>query len=596
EDEQVFADTHALVLDWVARGVVDGLRIDHPDGLRDPEGYFRRLREAATRAWIVVEKILEPGEALPASWPVDGTTGYDFLNRLGGLFVDPHGEAALSAAYAAHTGQPVDVDEVVHDAKHLVMREVLAADVNRLTHLFVDVCEASRRYRDFTRHELHEVLREVIACFGVYRTYVRPAQPVSEADDHHLTSALAEASTRRSDLDPELFELLGQVLRGRLDVPAASVLLERFQQVTGPVMAKAVEDTAFYRYNSLISLNEVGGDPGRFGTTLDDFHHSLAVAQERWPATMLASSTHDTKRSEDVRARISLLSEIPEQFAAAVRRWSTTNAAHRSPSHGGGTWPDANFEWLFYQSLIGAWPISTDRLAAFTEKATREAKVHTSWIDPDPAYDDAVRRFVLGALNDAGFVDDLVTFVEPLIGPGRTNSLAAQLVKLTAPGVPDLYQGTELWDLSLVDPDNRRPVDFAARTALLDEVGAMSTEEVLRRADEGLPKLHVTRAALRQRQRWPEVFGAGEAGRYRAVVAEGGALEHVVAFTRGARVAVVVPRLVLGLDRRGGWGDTTVALGCGRWHNVLTGDDVDGDRMSLQSLLGTFPVALLVAA
>ena len=595
EDDQVFADTHALVLGWVEAGVLDGLRIDHPDGLRDPEGYFRRLRAAASRAWIVVEKILEPGEELPASWPVDGTTGYDFLNRLGGLFVDPAGEAPMSAAYAEYTGEPVEVDEVVRDAKHLVMRDVLGADVNRLTHLFVGVCEASRRYRDFTRHELHEVLREVIACFGVYRTYVRPGQPVSEADEHHLATALAAATGRRPDLDPELFELLGEVLRGRLEVPAASALLERFQQVTGPVMAKAVEDTAFYSFNRLVSLNEVGGDPGRFGIGVEDFHASMVSAQEDWPAAMLATSTHDTKRSEDVRARLALLSEIPEHFGAAVRRWAATNARHRTSVAGGPTWPDPNLEWLLYQTLVGAWPISTDRVTAFAEKATREAKVHTSWIDPDPAYDEAVRSFVAGALADREFLDDLEAFVEPLVAPGRTNSLAAQLVKLTAPGVPDLYQGTEVWDLSLVDPDNRRPVDFCTRGALLDELGSLDAGEVLRRSEEGLPKLHATAAALALRRRRPEAFAGGRAGRYRPVAAAGHAAANVVAFTRGDRVAVVVPRLVLGLERRGGWRDTTVELCPRGWRNLLTGDEVDGAGVSLRSLLGTFPVALLEA-
>ena len=595
EDDQVFSDTHALVLEWVAAGVVDGLRIDHPDGLRDPEGYFGRLRSAAPNAWVVVEKILEPGEVLPPDWPVDGTTGYDFLNLVGGLFVDPDGEEPLSAAYAEHTGQPVDFDTVVHRAKHLVMRDILAADLNRLAHLFVAVCEASRRYRDFTRHELHEVLRETIACFGVYRTYVRPRRPVTEADEHHLSTALAAATERRGDLDPELFQLLGEVLRGRLEVPAASALLERFQQVTGPVMAKAAEDTAFYTFNRLASLNEVGGDPGRFGTAVDELHHVLAAGQRTWPATMLASSTHDTKRSDDVRARISLLSEIPEHFAAAVRRWSNINRGHRSPTVEGGSWPDPNFEWLLYQTLVGAWPISTDRVVAFAEKATREAKVHTSWIDPDPGYDAAVRSFVTGILADPAFVDDLADFVAPLVGPGRVNSLAAQLVKLTAPGVPDLYQGSEVWDLSLVDPDNRRPVDFGARSALLEELGAMSVVEVLARADEGLPKLLVTSTALRLRRRLPQAFAGGEAGSYRPLVAAGYAAAHVVAFSRGDRVATVVPRLVLGLERRGGWRDTTVALGPGRWRNVLTGDELDGGGVSLRSLLAEFPVALLVA-
>ncbi|MGI8759509.1 MAG: malto-oligosyltrehalose synthase [Acidimicrobiales bacterium] len=593
EDEQVFADTHALVLGWVASGVVDGLRIDHPDGLRDPEGYLRRLHQAAPGAWLVVEKILEPGEELPASWPVDGTTGYDFLNLLGGLFVDPAGEAPLTEAYGAFTGEPTDVVEVEHDKKHLVLRDVLAADLNRLTHLFVAVCEASRRYRDFTRHELHEVLGEVIASFGVYRTYVGTDGKVTEADEAHLGAALSAAAERRPDLDPELFELLGRVLRGRLEGAEATSLLLRFQQVTGPVMAKAVEDTAFYTYNRLVSLNEVGGDPGRFGVEVDDFHRAMAATQRGWPATMLASSTHDTKRSEDVRARISLLSEIPAAFAAAVARWSEMNARHATTAPEGATWPDRNVEWMLYQTLVGAWPLSVERAVAYVEKATREAKVHTSWIDPVADYDDAVRSFVEGALGDARFVADLEAFVEPLVGPGRVNALAAQLVKLTAPGVPDLYQGTEVWDLSLVDPDNRRPVDFAARSRLLGELDGTRVDEICRRSDEALTKLHLTRTALHLRRRAPECFGAGDEGSYQPLAATGEAGRHAVAYSRGARVATVVPRLALGLARRGGWGGTTVELPAGTWSNLLTGTSVAGGAVSLASLLGTFPVALL---
>jgi (1->4)-alpha-D-glucan 1-alpha-D-glucosylmutase len=593
EDPQVFDDTHALVLGWVARGVLDGLRIDHPDGLRDPEGYLRRLREAAPRAWVVVEKILEHGEALPATWPVDGTTGYDFANRVGGLFVDPAGEEPLTGAYAELTGEPTDWAEITHEKKHLVMREVLAADVNRLTHRFVSVCEASRRYRDFTRHELHEALREVMACFPVYRTYVEADGKVGDADEARIAGAVAEAAERRPDLDPELFDLLAGVLRGQLGGREGTELALRFQQVTGPVMAKAVEDTAFYTYTRLVSLNEVGGDPSVFGTEPAAFHDAMAAVHREWPRTMLASSTHDTKRSEDVRARISLLSEISGDYGRAVRRWADHNRRHRTPAAGGADLPDRNFEWLLYQSLVGAWPLPLDRALAYVEKATREAKVHTSWVDPDPDYDGAVRRFVEGVLGDDAFLADLEAFVAPLVEPGRVNSLAAQLVKCTAPGVPDLYQGTELWDLSLVDPDNRRPVDFDLRSKLLAELEGMEASEVRRRSDEGLPKLHVTRTALHLRRRLPDAFGPGERGAYRPLGAEGQAADHVVAFTRGGRVATVVPRLVLGLARRGGWADTAVRLPEGTWRDELTGAVVQGGVVSLASLLGTLPVALL---
>ncbi len=593
EDPQVFADTHALVLAWVADGVVDGLRIDHPDGLRDPEAYLARLRQEAPGAWVVVEKILEGDEALPRRWPVDGTTGYDVLNHLGGIFVDPAGEEPLSAAYTDFTGESTDWEEVAHTKKHLVMGEVLVADLNRLTHLLVAVCEASRRYRDFTRHELHEVLIETIAAFGVYRTYVRPGQEIADDDEAHLSAALKAATARRNDLDPELFQLLGRVLRGDLEGLAAAALLLRFQQVTGPVMAKAIEDTAFYSFSRLVSLNEVGGDPSRFGIGPDDLHDILTARQQNWPSAMSASSTHDTKRSEDVRARIALLSEIPDDFARVARRWSQANERHRTTLADGLVGPDRNLEWLLYQTLVGAWPLSVERLVPYAEKATREAKVHTSWTDPDPAYDDAVRHFVEQMLADDGFVASLEAFVAPLIPLGRVNALGAQLVKLTAPGVPDLYQGSEVWDLSLVDPDNRRPVDFAERARLLAGLDRASLEDIEQGADQGLAKLHATRVALGVRRRLPDAFGPGPSGRYRALMPAGEAGGHVFAFSRGGVVAVVVPRLVVGLDQRGGWGDTSVELPFGHWRNELAGGAVTGGAVSLEALLGTFPVALL---
>jgi (1->4)-alpha-D-glucan 1-alpha-D-glucosylmutase len=579
EDEQVFADTHALVLGWLASGVLDGVRIDHPDGLRDPLAYLQRLREHAPDAWIVVEKILEPGETLPDTWPVDGTTGYDFLNRLGGLFVDPAGEPALTEAYADFTGEPTDYELVAHEAEHLVIDHVLAADLRRLTSLFVQVCERERRYRDFTRADLAAVLAETIACFPVYRTYVRPGDDVAEADEadeadeRTIAGALDEAERRRADLDPELFAFLGRVLRGELDGPAAELCL-RFQQTTGPVMAKGVEDTTFYRYNRLTSLNEVGGHPGHFGADVASLHADMAAAAQRWPAAMLASSTHDTKRSEDVRARLALLSEIPTELAEAVDRWSKANERHRT--HG---LPDRNAEWLLYQSLVGAHPLPVDRAAAYLEKATKEAKQHTSWIDPVPAYDDAVRRFVSGVLDDEEFLADLDSFVRPLVDPGWVNALAAQAVKLTAPGVPDVYQGTELWDLSLVDPDNRRPVDYERRRRLLAELDELTPAEVWARRDEGLPKLLVTRDALHLRRRLPEVFAGGS---YEPLPVTGAAADHVVAFCRGGRVATVVPRLPLTLARAGGWRDTAVEL---PWSGPV----------AVVELLGDLPVAIVEA-
>ena len=580
EDPEVFADTHDLILRWVADGSLDGLRIDHPDGLRDPEGYLRRLAEAAPGAWVVVEKILEPGEALPTSWPVAGTTGYDFLNRLQSLYVDPAGEAPLTEAYGAFTGEPTDFHEVADTGKRLVMRDVLAADLRRLTKLFSQLIEVERRHRDFTSNELHDVLVEVIAAFDAYRTYTRPGTCTPE-DAARVDHALAAAAEARPDMDAELLGFLGRVLQGDVAGPTATELLMRFQQTTGPIMAKGIEDTAFYRYNRLVALNEVGGDPGHFAGDVDGFLAQLAEAQRDWPTAMLASSTHDTKRSEDVRARIAVLSEVPGDFAAAVDRWSARNERHRT-----GDLPDRNLEWLLYQTLVGAHPLPVERALAYVEKATKEAKQHTSWVDPVPAYDEAVRRFVEGVLGDDAFVADLDAFAAPLVDPGRVNALSAQLVKLTAPGVPDVYQGTELWDDSLVDPDNRRPVDYDVRRRLLAELDGLSAAEVWARRAEGLPKLLVTRAALHLRRRLPGVFRGG--------IEQLAADDHLVAFVRDGRVATLAPRLPVGLARRGGWGDATVALPDGRWRDELTGDVTDGGRVSVAGLLGNLPVALLV--
>jgi (1->4)-alpha-D-glucan 1-alpha-D-glucosylmutase len=581
EDEQVFEDTHSLILEWVGKGVLDGLRIDHPDGLRDPAGYLERLARGTGGGWVVVEKILEPGERLPGDWATAGTTGYDFLNCLGGLFVDPAGEAPLTALYEEFTGESTDYEAVVLDKKHNVLEDALAADLNRLTSLLVDVCERHRRYRDYTRHDLQEVLREVVARFPVYRTYVVPGRAPSEADVQYLTEAVESARDARPDLDADLFTFLRDVLLQGVPGGVEEELTARFQQLTGPVMAKGVEDTAFYVFNRLVSLNEVGGDPSRFGVSVEDFHAAMAEAQRDRPAAMLTTSTHDTKRSEDVRARIALLSEIPDQWAAAVRRWSA-----RQPG------PDPNTAYLFWQTLVGAWPWSPDRAVAYMEKATKEAKARTSWTNPDTEFDAAVADFVRAAFDDAELVRDVEAFVAPLVGPGRVNSLAQALVKLTAPGVPDVYQGQELWDLSLVDPDNRRPVDYHSRRRLLAELdgdgGAMSAEEILTRADEGLPKLWVTASALRLRQRRPDAFRV-----YEPLPAP----ERIVAFSRGDAVTIV-PRLVLGRHADGsvdGSVDGTVVLPERAWRNVLTGEDVAGGEQQANVLLARFPVALLEA-
>ncbi len=586
EDQQVFEDSHRLVLDWVHKGVLDGLRVDHPDGLRDPAEYCDRLRQASGDAWIVIEKILEPGEALPDDWPVAGTTGYDFLNRLGGLFIDASNEGPITDFYAGFTGESVDYPGMVHDKKLFVLKEMFGSDVNRLSALLAQVCENQKRYRDYTRRDLTILLREVIACFPVYRTYVVPETGhVSDIDVHYVEEAMALAKTNRPEIDDDLLKFLRDLLLLNYEGPAETELVARFQQNTGPVMAKGLEDTVFYNYNRLVALNEVGGDPGRFGVGVAKFHEDCAAMSGRWAESMTTTTTHDTKRSEDVRARIALLSEIPQAWGEAVRRWSKLNAQHQSGEH-----PDKNAEYLLYQILVGAWPIDTERATAFMAKATSEAKVHTSWTEPNEAYVEAVKKFVAGILNDPEFVADLEKFVAPLIELGRTNSLAQVLIKLTAPGVPDVYQGNELWDMSLVDPDNRRPVNYEIRRKLLQELEAgMSPEAIVARSDDGLTKLHVTRQALHLRRRRPELFG--KHGAYTPILAQGAKADHVVAFARGDGVVTVAVRLPIKLGND--WGDTTITIPAGTWANHLTGGKHTGTPMRLAELLGRFPIALL---
>jgi (1->4)-alpha-D-glucan 1-alpha-D-glucosylmutase len=584
EDEVVFDATHERVLGWLEKGILDGLRIDHPDGLRDPEQYFWRLHNRSQGAWVAAEKILAAGERVPETWPVAGTTGYDFMNRVLGLYIDPRGEKSLTTAYHRFTGEAVDYQELVYRTKLKTMSQMLAADVNRLTELFINVCEANREFRDYTRHELSHALRETIACLPVYRTYVRPDENrVTDADRRSVGEAVAAAKGRRPDLDPELLDFLAGVLLLEHTGAHEAELVARFQQTSAPVMAKGVEDTVFYNYNRFVALNEVGGDPGRFGVSVDEFHAANAEAAERRPQAMLSTSTHDTKRSEDVRARLALLSEVPGEWARAVGRWAQINAGHRT-----GEWPDRNAEYLLYQTLVGAHPLPADRAAAYMEKASKEARAHTSWIDPNPAYDVALRDFVNGVLAYPEFTADLDAFVRPLVMAGWMNSLSMKLLALTAPGVPDLYQGSELWDLSLVDPDNRRPVDFERRAALLEESAAIGVDEAWRRLDEGLPKMLVVSRALALRRRRPQLFVQGT---YTPLEVRGEKAAHLVAFAREGSMVTLAPRLVIGLA--GGWRDTTVELPVGHWRDQISGHEVEGGEVAVDHVLESFPVALL---
>jgi (1->4)-alpha-D-glucan 1-alpha-D-glucosylmutase len=595
EREYVFEETHALVLDWLRRGVLDGVRVDHPDGLRDPLEYLNRLRKSAPDAYIVGEKILEPGEFLRESWPIEGTTGYDFLNVALGVLVAPEGLVELTSVYGGFTDQPTDFHPVAHEKKINVSQEGLGSDVNRLTTLFVEICEANRDRRDYTQTEVRRAIREVAACFAIYRTYVVPDRDeITDEDKEYITRATECAKEQRLDIDADLFDFLRDVLTMVVKGKQESEFVLRFQQFTGPVMAKGVEDTAFYCYNRLTGMNEVGSDPGRNGLSVGEFHAYCAKMQATHPLTMTALSTHDTKRSDDVRARLAVLSEIPGRFNSAIERWARMNSAFRTKRDGSAAMPDRNTEYLYYQTLIGAWPLPIDRAQAYMLKAVREAKQQTSWVANNKEFEEALRMFIELTLNYAPFLRELQQFVARVQDAGRVNSLTQTLLKYTAPGMPDLYQGGELWDLSLVDPDNRRPVDYEVRKRLLCELkkmtGADVGSQVMLRADEGLPKMWTIHKALEVRRERPDCFD-GDA-EYTPIEVDGAKYDHVIAYLRGEDVVTVVPRLTLKLDNS--WKDTIVVLPKGRWRNRLTGAGVAGGVIAMKLLLRDFPVALLV--
>jgi (1->4)-alpha-D-glucan 1-alpha-D-glucosylmutase len=587
ERAAVFAATHVRILDWLKKGILDGVRVDHPDGLRDPKLYFDRLRGAAPRAWIVAEKILEPEESLRTGWPIDGTTGYDFMNACNGLLVFGEGLNELTEVYARFVAETVQFEAMVHAKKLNVEHEALGSDVNRLAQLFVEICENNRDRRDYTRAEIRRAIREVAASFSVYRTYVAPARDeITEEDVEQISNAVAYAKTQRTDLSPDLFDFICDVLTLRARGALETEFLLRFQQFTSAVMAKGLEDTVFYCYNRMIGLNEVGGAPERYGTTLDGFHSFCERTQSTYPQTMNTLTTHDTKRSEDVRARLAVLTEMPGNWRSTVHRWARRNQQYKT-----GKFPDRNTEYFLYQTLVGTWPISLERVTAYMEKAAREAKEQTSWTQPNKEFEDALKLFIQRVLSADGFVSELDEVVQRVQLPGRLNSLTQTLIICTVPGVPDTYQGSEIWDLRLVDPDNRTPVDYESRQAMLGELEAgMCVEQIMSRMDSGMPKLWVLYKTLHLRREKPEWFGT-EAG-YAPLLVEGPKREHLIAFSRGDSVVVLAPRWSLKLGS--GFGSTTVELPEGNWSNLLTGETVAGGRTRVQQLFLKFPVALLV--
>ncbi len=590
ERPHVFEETHAVVLEWLRRGVLDGVRVDHPDGLRDPKQYFERLREAAPEAWIIGEKILAAKEFLREEWPIEGTSGYDFMNVALGLLVKPEGMAQLTKVYGEFTGEPVDFPPIAHEKKIAVTQEALGSDVNRLASIFVDICENHRNQRDYTRAEIRRAIREIASCFSIYRTYVVPQRvELTDEDKHFIHSAVQCAKGNRADIDDGLFDFVEQVLTLEVTGRLESEFVLRFQQFTSPVMAKGVEDTAFYCYNRLTAMCEVGGDPGRDGVSIAEFHEYETKMQATHPSTMTTLSTHDTKRADDVRARLTVLSEIPHEFADAIQRWTRMNEGRKQRG-----FPDRNSEYFLYQTLIGAWPIDAERTKQYMQKAMREAKQQTTWTANNAEYEEGLNGFIEAILADSEFVTDLEAFVARLLVPGRLNSLAQTLLKNTVPGVPDMYQGAEAWDLSLVDPDNRRPVDYELRRRMLAELKAAGPSEIAARLadpdDAGLPKMFVVHRCLTLRREHPEWFGSSAS--YTPVQAKGAKAQCVVAFMRGERVLTLAPRLPLTVA--GDWAGTTLEVPAGSWKNWFTGHLVNGGSIGIEELLGGFPVALLV--
>jgi (1->4)-alpha-D-glucan 1-alpha-D-glucosylmutase len=621
---EVFEHVHGLVLELVRKRVVYGLRIDHIDGLLEPRAYLERLRAALKRAgvpdcYVVVEKILARGETLPESWPVAGTTGYEFGSALLQLLVDPAGEGRLTRLYRELTDEREPFADVVHAAKLKIMRNEMASEVNVLARDAARVARQNPRTADFTHGLLRTALRELIASFPVYRTYVDAAGNCTETDLKHLGEALAGARRRAAELDTSVFTFLARLLTGKLvEAPrsgfSSTAVLRcamKFQQLSGPVMAKGLEDTAFYRYNRFIALNEVGGEPHRMGSSVAEFHADNLERARRWPHALSATATHDTKRGEDARARLAVLTELPDEWAEQVRSWR--RILHEAARD---ALPDANDEYYFYQSLLGAWPpelcdaseLDERVLAAFAArlrgamtKAVREAKRHTTWAAPDERYESAVAALVDAALASRTLLAELAPFASRVARLGVQNSLVQVALKLTAPGVPDVYQGAETWDLSLVDPDNRRPVDFAQRAALLDAVDAELARDRggafrrwLQDWHDGRVKLATTRVLLALRKRAVQLFSAGT---YEPCEVAGPRADEIVAFARRFEtrsVLIALQRFPVRAERSRDWRGTRILLrrGVDRLTDVLTGRRHDGE-LEPSELFATLPVAVL---
>ncbi len=630
QEEKVFRGIHELILKLVREGKFTGLRVDHVDGLYDPLTYLQRLRRQAGDVYLVVEKILGSGEELPASWPIQGTTGYEFLNHVNGIFCARQQRRRFSQIYERFTGLDASCSALMTEKKRLIIGKYMAGDIESLAYLLKRISSRDRHAADVTLYGLKRSLVEVLAFFPVYRSYVGPGV-FSVQDYRQLTEAVERAKDANAGLLLELNYIKRFLLldfADHMNEEEKSGWLDfvmRFQQLTGPLMAKGFEDTTLYVYNRLLSLNDVGGDPDKFGIALDEFHEFNHARQARWPHALNATATHDTKRGEDARARINVLSELPDEWEKHLRTWSRINRLHKTKVRGAEA-PDRNDEYSLYQTLIGSYPLDAapkgdylERLKAHLIKAVREAKVHTEWLKPDAAYEEAFVNFaekILVPADHDRFMANFLPFVERIAHCGVFNSLGQMLLKMTAPGVPDIYQGTELWDLSFVDPDNRRPVDFAYRRQLLEQLRDAESkdpsaliQELLSNWQDGRIKLHLLEKLLNFRRAHQELFVAGD---YIPLAAAGESASALCAFARRsdqAWVVAVAPRLIGAMVYRGklplgaeAWGETVLHLPAAaprRWVDIITGNEIETSRaapanaLALSDVLKNFPVALL---
>jgi (1->4)-alpha-D-glucan 1-alpha-D-glucosylmutase len=579
----VAAATHARIEEMISKGEIDGVRVDHPDGLREPLQYFERLRGLLPEGRIYIEKILENDERLNGDWPIDGTVGYDFLAKVNRLWMDDQRTDVLTSTYSDFTGHSVNFGKLVREKKRAIIESTFSAAHEQLAAMALMIARSDWQTRDLSPRQLREALEKLITALPIYRTY-RTATALHEEDKRVLLEALQSARIGSPDIEAAAFDFLAALFTKLPLNQEEADFIAKWQQLTPAVMAKGVEDTTFYCFDRLVSCNEVGSQASLIGISNDKFHEFCNYLSDRWPNSMLATSTHDNKRSEDVRARISILSEIPERWSEALHLWSQLNA---------NAWqnrlPDRHAEYLLYQTLIGAWPIDRDRAWAYMLKACREAKINTSWHEPNNSFEEKIRGFVGGVFETPEFIASLERFIEPLILPGRINSLAQTLIKMVAPGVPDFYQGTELWDLSLVDPDNRRPVDFENRLQLIRRAHRLSANDALRECDSGMPKLWMTARILAIRRERVEDFSAQS--KYQPLVAQGAHLGRLLAFRRGENLIAVVPRFNMTLA--GEWGDTRLPLPGGAWRNCFT-EQVIQREISPGELFASFPVALLI--